>query len=85
MFKCISFLFTICGIGAIISYSIARAHWYNEVYVQYHSLWHCCVFSTAGFASLLRYKLDEHLYPSIRGRDQITSVASMQDIEMTGI
>ena len=57
----------------------------NDVYVKYHSIWHCCVFSTAGIVNLLRYKLDEHLYPSVRGREQITSVDSMQDVEMTGI
>jgi hypothetical protein len=85
MFKFLSFCFIICGIGAIISYSIARAQFYNETYIKYHSIWHCCVFSTAGFANLLRYKLDQHLYPSVRGREQITSIDSMQDVEMTGI
>ena len=84
-FKCLSFLFSICGITAIIMYSIATRHWYNETYIKFHSLWHCCVFSTAGFASLLRYKLDQHLYPSVRGREQITSIDSMQDVEMSGI
>ena len=74
MFKCLSFLFVVCGVGAIISYLIAREHWYNETYIKYHSLWHCFVFSTAGFAALLRYKLDEQLYPMINRREQLDSI-----------
>ena len=62
-FKCLSFLFSCCGITAIIMYSIASKEFYNDVYIKFHSLWHCFVFSTAGFAALLRYKLDEQLYP----------------------
>ena len=54
-------------------YCIAVQHWYNATYIKYHSLWHCFVFSTAGFASLLRYKLDEQLYP-IRRREQLDSI-----------
>ena len=55
-------------------YSIARKEWYNEVYIKYHSLWHCFVFSTAGFAGLLRFKLDEQLYPIRNRRDQLDSI-----------
>lgn len=62
-FKCLSFLFVCCGLTAIIMYSIAAKEWYNDVYIKFHSLWHCFVFFTAGFAALLRYKLDEQLYP----------------------
>ena len=72
-FKCLSFLFIVCGITAIVMYCIAVQHWYNETYIKFHSLWHCFVFSTAGFASLLRYKLDEQLYP-IRRREQLDSI-----------
>lgn len=72
-FKCLSIIFFICGITAIIMYMIASKNWYNDVYVKYHSLWHCFVFSTAGFASLLRYKLDEQLYP-INRREQLDSI-----------
>ena len=72
-FKCLSFLFSACGITAIVMYCIAVQHWYNETYIKFHSLWHCFVFSTAGFASLLRYKLDEQLYP-IRRREQLDSI-----------
>ena len=54
-------------------YSIAVKHWYDQTYIKFHSLWHCFVFSTAGFASLLRYKLDEQLYPMNR-RDHLDSI-----------
>ena len=72
-FKCLSFLFIVCGVTAIVMYCIAVQHWYNATYIKYHSLWHCFVFSTAGFASLLRYKLDEQLYP-MRRREQLDSI-----------
>ena len=73
-FKCLSFLFIVSGIIAIIMYTIAVKHWYNETYIKFHSLWHCFVFATAGFASLLRYKLDEQLYPIRNRRDQLDSI-----------
>lgn len=72
-FKILSFLFCISGITAIVMYSIAVRQWYNQIYVKFHSLWHCFVFFTAGIASLLRYKLDEQLYPMNR-RDQLDSI-----------
>ena len=72
-FKCLSFLFCACGITAIVMYCIAVQEWYNQRYIKFHSLWHCFVFSTAGFASMLRYKLDEQLYP-MRRRDQLDSI-----------
>uniref|UniRef100_A0A6C0CN90 Post-GPI attachment to proteins factor 3 n=1 Tax=viral metagenome TaxID=1070528 RepID=A0A6C0CN90_9ZZZZ len=65
-FKCLSFLSIVCGITAIIVYCIAVKEWYNEVYIKYHSMWHCFVFLTGGFVSLLRYNLDEQLYPISR-------------------
>jgi hypothetical protein len=37
---------------------------------------------TAGFGSLLRLKLENRLYPIIRGREQVTSVDSLADIEL---
>ena len=73
-FKILSFLFCICGILAIIMYSIAVKHWYNDTYIKFHSLWHCFVFSTAGFASVLRFKLDEQLYPIMNPCDQLDSI-----------
>jgi hypothetical protein len=73
-FRILSFLFSICGILAIIMYSIASHNWYNDIYIKYHSLWHCFVFSTAGFASLLRFKLDEQLYPIVNRREQLDSI-----------
>lgn len=73
-FKCLSILFCFSGITAIVMYSIARKEWFNETYIKYHSLWHCFVFSTAGFAALLRYNLDEQLYPIVNRRDQLDSI-----------
>ena len=55
-------------------YCIASENWYNEVYIKYHSLWHCFIFLTSGFASLLRYKLDEELYPIFNRREQLNSI-----------
>ena len=65
-FKCISFL-TICsGITAVVMYCIAVRQWYNDIYIKYHSLWHCFVFSTAGFgctwkAEQIKIKVPEKL------------------------
>ena len=72
-FKILSFLFFVSGITAIVMYSIAVKQWYNQIYIKFHSLWHCFVFFTAGIASLLRYRLDEQLYPMNR-RDQLDSI-----------
>ena len=73
-FKIISFFTILSGIIAIVMYSIARKEWYNEEYIKYHSLWHCFIFSTAGFGSLLRFKLDEELYPIVNRRHQLDSI-----------
>lgn len=73
-FKCLSFFTFISGILAIIMYIIASKEWFNDNYILYHSLWHCFIFITAGFSSLLRYKLDEELYPICNRRDQLNSV-----------
>ena len=73
-FKILSVLFIVSGISAIVMYCIAAQHWYNETYVKFHSLWHCFVFTTAGIASLLRYKLDEQLYPIRNRREQLDSI-----------
>ena len=54
-------------------YSIAAKEFYNDVYIKFHSLWHCFVFSTAGITALLRYKLDEQLYP-IQTRQTLDSI-----------
>ena len=72
-FKCISFLAICSGITAIVMYCIAVRQWYNEIYIKYHSLWHCFVFSSAGFGSLLRYKLDEQIHP-VHRRAQLDSI-----------
>jgi hypothetical protein len=73
-FKIYSFLLISCGIAAIVMYTIAVKHWYNDIYVKFHSLWHCFVFLTAGFAALLRYNLDEQLYPMVNRRDALDSL-----------
>lgn len=73
-FKIYSFLLISCGITAIAMYTIAVKHWYNDIYVKFHSLWHCFVFLTAGFAALLRYNLDEQLYPMVNRRDALDSL-----------
>ncbi|MDC3300966.1 hypothetical protein OAU91_01700 [Flavobacteriaceae bacterium] len=73
-FKIYSFLLISCGISAIVMYTIAVKHWYNDIYVKFHSLWHCFVFLTAGFAALLRYNLDEQLYPMVNRRDALDSL-----------
>jgi len=73
-FKLLCFLFSSCGIISIVMYCIASENWYNEVYIKYHSLWHCFIFLTSGFASLLRYKLDEELYPIFNRREQLNSI-----------
>jgi len=73
-FKYLSFLFVCSGITAIAMYSIAVKEWYNERYIFYHSLWHCFVFITAGISAVLRYKLDEQLYPITHRREQLDSI-----------
>ena len=73
-FKILSFLLISCGITAVIMYTIAVKQWYNDKYIKYHSLWHCFVFSTAGFGALLRYNLDEQLYPMVNRRDALDSL-----------
>ena len=55
-------------------YSIAVKEWYNDSYIKFHSLWHCFIFATAGFSSLLRYNLDEQLYPIRNRREQLDSI-----------
>jgi hypothetical protein len=74
-FKCLSFLTVTCGIISIIMFCIASEQWgNNEVYIKYHSLWHCFIFSTSGFAGLLKFKLDEELYPMVNRREQLDSI-----------
>jgi len=67
--------FTLCsGITATIMYVIAvQDDNTTIIYVKHHSLWHCFIFITAGLSSILRYKLDEELYPITR-REQLDSI-----------
>lgn len=72
-FYFLSFFTLLCGIIASILFCIAVQTDDDTVYITYHSLWHCFIFITAGFSSILRYKLDEELYPLNR-RDQLDSI-----------
>ena len=74
-YKCLSFLLIICGITATIMFIFASNNWFHwELYIFYHSLWHCFIFTTAGIAGVLRYKLDEELYPIRNRREQLDSI-----------
>ncbi len=75
-FKCLSFLTVSSGITAMIMFLIASNEWdvSGGTYIKFHSLWHCFIFATAGFVSLLRYNLDEELYPMINRREQLNSI-----------
>lgn len=73
-FKCLSFLTVSSGIIAMAMFLVASEYRYGATYIKYHSLWHCFIFSTAGFTSLLRYNLDEELYPMINRREQLNSI-----------
>lgn len=73
-FYIISLLTLICGIGAAINFTIAVQNQFNQTYIFHHSLWHCFIFTTAGFGAVLRYKLDEELYPMVNRRDQLDSI-----------
>ena len=73
-YRILSFLTILSGIIAFIMFIIAKDYYFNENYIKFHSLWHCFIFITAGFGSLLRYKLDEELYPIVNRRDQLDSI-----------
>ena len=73
-YKILSFLTIASGISAAIMYSIAVKESFNQRYILFHSLWHLFIFSTAGFSSLLRFKLDEELYPVFNRRETLNSV-----------
>ena len=74
-FKCISFLSIVCGFTALAMYLKASDSWYSdEKYTLYHSLWHGFIFSTAGFGAMLRYFLDERLYPIVNRREHLDSI-----------
>tara|TARA_Y100000996_G_scaffold411679_1_gene396292 strand:- start:714 stop:1403 length:690 start_codon:yes stop_codon:yes gene_type:complete len=66
-----TFLTIFFAICAIICFIAASEH--ENMYIIYHSLWHFFIFFTAGFGSLLRYKLDQKLYPISRTRDTLYS------------
>ena len=67
-------LLLICSIScAAAMFFIAYRQDLNEKYIKYHSLWHCFVFISAGLGSLLRFRLNQELYP-IKRREQIDSI-----------
>lgn len=74
-YKCLCLMGVGSGISALIMYMIAYNSWSSdEIYKIYHSLWHCFIFTTAGFGALLRFSLDEKLYPIMNRRDQLDSI-----------
>jgi len=68
-YPCWSGATIVLGITAATFYSVAQ----ETEYIIYHSAWHCFIFLTAGCGSMLRYKLDEELYP-IQRRQQLDSI-----------
>lgn len=73
-FKIISFITIISGILSTLCYYTALHESFNQKYIIYHSLWHLFIFLTAGFGSILRFKLDQELYPIIPTRDTLNSI-----------
>jgi hypothetical protein len=69
----ICFFTLVFGVTAAINFAIAVQNQYNKQYILHHSLWHCFIFFTAGCGSLLRFKLDEELYP-INRRNTLDSI-----------
>ena len=67
------FFTLVSGIVAAIMFCTAIETEDDLIYIKYHSLWHCFIFTTAGLSSILRYKLDEELYPLNR-REQLDSI-----------
>ena len=80
-YKIVCTLVILCGISSVICFlTVVDAD--DSVYIPYHSMWHLSIFMTAGFGSLLRVKLENKLYPILRGREQVTSIDSLADIEL---
>lgn len=48
-------------------------YFYQGDYVYYHSWWHFFIFISSGFGAIMRFKLDQELYP-INLREQIDSI-----------
>jgi hypothetical protein len=58
-----------CGISVFCYYSSDD----DTHYVLYHSLWHVFIFTSAGLGIILRYKLNNKLYP-VRTRETLNSL-----------
>ena len=72
-FYYLTFFTIVFGITATITFCIAVETSRHEEYIKFHSLWHCFIFSTAGCAGILRYKLDSELYP-LNTRNTLNSI-----------
>ncbi len=73
-FPCTSL--TTCSFAtmSILSLCIAvQVQTSDDIYTFWHSLWHGFIFCTAGSIGVLRYKLDEQLYPMNR-RETLDSI-----------
>ncbi len=71
-FPCCSSMTVVFGIAASIFFTKASQSDMDQ-YIVYHSLWHCFIFFTAACGSVLRFKLDEQLYP-VHRREQLDSI-----------
>jgi hypothetical protein len=48
-------------------------YFYQGNYIYYHSLWHLFIFMSSGLGAIMRFKLDQELYP-IALREHIDSI-----------
>ena len=71
------FLFTsiLCIIFSIVSFYCYFYYSYgnNNEYILYHSLWHVFIFLSAASGIVLRFKLNNHLYP-VANRPTLNSI-----------
>ena len=72
-FPCLSACTLLCAGMATWCFLEAVVKDFGEGYMPWHSAWHAFIFSTAGFLSCLRYRLDDKLYP-IRTRETLDSI-----------
>ena len=65
--------YIISGLTIISIFFAFFNYFYNGDYIYYHSWWHFFIFISSGLGSLLRFKLDQELYP-VQLRDQLDSI-----------
>lgn len=58
-----------CGLSIFCYYSSED----ESQYVLYHSMWHVFIFTSAGLGMILRFKLNNKLYP-VRTRETLNSI-----------